>query len=142
MTPVSKEGFPMTQTIGFPMVQAYLDAVAAANGTLPSSPHQDFWNVPYNTFITGNVPGVSCQSQPVPIINTATPLQSPFYLIMTTTTGWCGMKQMPKGGPFITVDTNQFPLVDGSGTTASGKQIREDLGTWLANGYPKDPKTI
>jgi hypothetical protein len=124
-------------TIGFHRVKAYLDAVAAANGTLPGSPHGDFWNVPYAQFIAGNVPGVDCKGSPVVIIRKDNPGQSPFFLILTTPAGWCGMPQMPEGGPFISDDQQPFTLADG--TSVSGKQIRDDLATWLANGFPQNP---
>lgn len=130
----------MANTIGFLTVQAYLDGVAALNGAIASSPHKAFWKAKYEDFIAGNVPGVKCQGAAVPIIKKGAPEQSPFFLIMTDANGWCGKRQMPGGGPYITDDNLQIPLDDG--TVVTGKQVRDDLATWLRNGFPKDPKPI
>lgn len=127
----------MAALIGFSTVQAYLNAVAEANGGILSSPHRAFWNVSYDHFMNGIVPDVKCNGNAVPIINREAPLQSPFFVIMTTSTGWCGKRQMPGGGPFITDEKFQFTLPDGS--TVTGKQIREDLATWLQNNCPENP---
>ena len=132
----------MASTIGFKDVQAYLDGIAVANGSILSSPHKMFWRVTYEAFISGNVPGVQCQGAAVPIINTGAPEQSPFFLIMIDPAGWCGWPQMPPGGPNIDPanDNVQIDLADG--TVVTGKQVRENLATWLKNGFPKDPTPI
>jgi hypothetical protein len=128
----------MPTTIGFLTVQAYLDALADLNGALNDSPHKAFWKVSYDAFIAGKVPGVLCQGAAVPIINKDAPEQSPFYLILTDPSGWCGKRQMPGGGPFITDDDLDIPLADG--TIVKGKQVRDDLAAWLQHGYPKEPQ--
>lgn len=125
----------MATTITFVQIKNCLDAIADANGLIGSSPHGRFWDVSYQNFITGNVPHVNCQGNPVPIIDSNAPRQSPFYLILTNPKGWCGKRQMPGGGPFITQDAFVFTLPDGS--TQTGAQIRAVLEEWLGNGFPE-----
>ena len=43
----------------FAKVKLYLDAIADASGGIGGSPHRKFWNVPYQSFIDGDVPGES-----------------------------------------------------------------------------------
>jgi hypothetical protein len=119
--------------INFETVKNYLDAIADANGLIANSPHQRFWRIPYANFIKGNVPHVSCEGKPVPIIDQQDPANSPFLLILLG--GWCGNRQMPGGGPHITEEGYEVPLPDGS--VASGEQIRDDLMEWLAGGFPE-----
>jgi hypothetical protein len=130
----------MANTIGFQTVQAYLNGLAALSGTIASSPHKAFWRVDYETFRDGNVPHVKCHGLDVPIIRKDAADQSPFFLILTDPTGWCHFPQMPEGGPFITQDDLQITLADG--TSVTGKQVRQDLATWLKNGFPKDPQPL
>jgi hypothetical protein len=125
----------------------YLDAIADnANGTVGSAPHGYWWHVnpqdetsaplAYNDFITGTVYGVTdSNGNPIPIINQANPLQSEFYLLLTTTGGRDGFPQMPKGGPFITA--SNFSVTLSNGVTISGAQIMQNLQGWLGNGYPQ-----
>lgn len=131
----------MPTNITFDRVKKYLAAIADNPNdvlSVDSSPHLRFWNVPYQQFINGNVPGgnlTQCHDAPTPIINKANPAQSPFFLILTDPAGFCGMPRMPEGGPFITDEGYQVTLADG--TTVSGKQIRDDILDWLTNGYPE-----
>jgi hypothetical protein len=121
----------------------YLDAIANnANGDVGSAPHQYWWHVgadinqaplAYNDFVTGTVFDIG-----VPIIGTdskqTNPLQSAFYLLLSTKGGNDGYPQMPKGGPFIT-DPN-FSVTLSDNTTISGAQIMMNIAEWLGNGYP------
>jgi len=126
-------GAPSNQenaVIKFKDVQAYLDAIAAKNGGIAASPHGAFWQTVYTTFTTGQVPNVG-----VPIMDTAHPLQSPFFVILTDPNGFQGIPQMPAGGPFITDRGYQVALADG--TMISGKDIIANLTDWLSHGYPQ-----
>lgn len=117
--------------IKFKDVQAYLDAIAKLNGGIDDSPHGSFWQVDYATFTTGkvpNVPGIS-------IMNAQTPLQSPFFVILTNAGGFAGRPQMPAGGPFITDAGYQVTLADG--TQITGQQIIDNLTEWLTHGFPQ-----
>ena len=126
----------MTGQISFSQVQAYLDAIAKkANNEVDDSPHERFWNVDYTSFVDGNVPGVRCDGNAVPIIDKAKPINSAFYVILTDPAGWCRKRQMPGGGPFITDAGYKVTLADG--TTVTGQQIKDDLAAWLSGGYPK-----
>jgi hypothetical protein len=119
----------------------YLEAIANNPndvGDINQSPHGRFWNVPYKQFVTGTVPGgqqVECNNNPTPIINSGNPSQSPLFLILTDPNGFCGMPQMPEGGPFITDANYQVTLSDG--TTVTGAQIQQDMLNWLTNGFPQ-----
>jgi hypothetical protein len=130
----------MATTMTFSMVKQYLDAIADASGAIDGSPHKRFWNVPYQSFIDGIVPGgdeVQCKGSPTPIINKADPAQTPFYLLLTQTGGWCGFNQMPDGGPFITDKNPDYSVTLADGTTVSGDKIQADLLEWLTNGFPE-----
>ena len=116
----------------FTDVQAYLDAIAAKNGSLDDSPHGAFWQVPYATFISGNVPHVVPK---VPIMNPQAPLESPFFVILANASGFGSNPQMPEGGPFITDAGYQVTLADG--TQLSGQQIIDNLTDWLNHGFPE-----
>jgi hypothetical protein len=116
--------------ITFKDVQAYLDAIAAKNGGIAASPHGAFWQTDYTTFTTGQVPGLG-----VPIMDTANPLQSPFFVILTQPSGFQGFPQMPANGPFVTGLGYQATLADG--TTISGSQIIANLKDWLSHGFPQ-----
>jgi hypothetical protein len=126
---------PLTSRILFPTVQVYLNAVAdkAANA-IDDSPHVRFWNIPYDQFINGIVPGVKCKGNPVPIIDKTDPLNSPFFVILTNANGWCRKRQMPGGGPFITDPGYSVTLAEG--TSVTGQKIQDDLADWLAHGFP------
>jgi hypothetical protein len=117
-------------------VQAYLDAIAnKANNDISNSPHDRFWNVPYNEFVSGTVPHTKCNGQAIPLINHADPINSAFYLILTDTSGWCNKREMPGGGPFITDTGYQVTLANGS--TITGNQIKDNIASWLSNGFPE-----
>jgi len=133
-------------------ITLYLDAIADnANGLMSKAPHGFWWHqnpaeesspyLAYNDFVTGTVNGVTDnQGNPVPIIGTDSkqtdPLQSTFYLLLTTEGGNGTFPQMPKGGPFIT--DSDFSVELNNGVTVSGAQIMANLKEWLSNGYPDD----
>ena len=119
--------------IGFKDVQAYLDAIAKKNGHLGNSPHGAFWNtLSYDDFKTQSVPNVG-----IPIMDTANPLLSPFYLILITPDGFQGIPQMPIGGPFITDTNPDYQVTLADLTQITGKQIACNLAYWLSNGFPQ-----
>ena len=101
------------------------------NGAIDYSPHGAFWRVDYATFTTGKVPHVGGIS----IMNLQTPLQSPFFVILTNPNGFQNRRQMPRGGPFITDAGYQVSLADG--TSITGQQIIDSLTEWLSNGFPE-----
>jgi hypothetical protein len=131
-------------------VVMYLDAIANnANGDVASAPHGYWWHVnqdinqaplAYNDFVTGTVFGVTGSSgNPIPIIGTDSkqtdPLQSEFYILLSTPNGSGGFPQMPKGGPFITDAGFSVTLSDNA--TVTGAQIMTNLEEWLGHGYPE-----
>jgi hypothetical protein len=123
----------------------YLDAIAAkANANTNLAPHKYWWHVnqdinqaplAYCDFTTGTVYGVG-----VPIINQTNPLQSLFYLLLSTPGGTGGYKQMPDGGPYITDQGYSVKLSNGIPIT--GAQIMANLAEWLGNGYSATPKEL
>jgi hypothetical protein len=128
----------------------YLDAIANnANGNVASASHGYWWHVnqdinqgplAYKDFVTGTVYGVTDSSgNPIPIIGTdskqTNPLQSAFYILLSTPGGSGGFQQMPKGGPFIT--DSGFSVQLANGDTVTGAQIMANLKAWLGNGYPQ-----
>jgi hypothetical protein len=134
-------------------ITLYLDAIADnANGLMSDSPHQYWWHqdptnelspyLAYKDFVTGTVNGVTDnQGNPIPIIGTDSkqtdPLQSTFYILLTTKGGSGSFPQMPKGGPFVTDSDFSVTLgPNGTGPTVTGAQIMANLQEWLGNGYP------
>lgn len=123
-------------TISFVRVKIYLDAIAAqAANDINNSPHNTFWNLSYTDFVNGNIPHVTCNGQPIPLINKADPKNSAFFVILTNAAGFCNKRQMPGGGPFITDAGYTVNLPDG--TAVTGQQIQNDLSNWLGNGFPE-----
>jgi hypothetical protein len=130
-------------TITFSDIKIYLDAIIDKTG-LVGDPHQRFWNIPYADFITGNIPHVKCHGNPIPIINRTVdpvtglpdPLKSSFYLILTDPNGFCDKPQMPPVKDLHITDAGyQVTLPDGSILT--GKQIQDNISSWLLNGFPE-----
>jgi hypothetical protein len=126
--------------IVFSDIKAYLDAIAdQAVQNIDDSPHKRFWNVAYADFINGTVPGVKSSGppiavgQPIPIIDKTNPLNSSFFSILKS--GFAGKRQMPDGGPLITDGGFQISV---SGKTVTGKQLQDDIESWLKNGYPEN----
>lgn len=131
-------------------ITLYLDAIADnANGLMSKAPHGYWWHqnqtesdpvLAYNDFVTGTVYGVTDnQGNPIPIIGTdakqTNPLQSTFYILLTTPGGNGTFPQMPKGGPYIT--DSDFSVQLNNGVTVTGAQIAANLKEWLGNGYPE-----
>jgi hypothetical protein len=128
----------MPTTIRYADILNYLTAIAnKANNPIGGSPHGEWWSgLSYNDFKTGQVPNMG-----VPIMDTSTPLQSPFYVILTNPNGAQGNPQMPGSltgnppGPFITDAGYTATLSDG--TTIAGATIQANIESWLSNGYPE-----
>ena len=127
----------MPTTITYANILSYLDAIASkANNPVSDAPHGVWWSgLSYQDFLSANVLGQN-------VIDTTTPLQSAFYVILTNPNGSQGISQMPgaespppPAGPFITDANYTATLADG--TTISGAQIQANIESWLANGYPE-----
>lgn len=126
-------------SIIFSDIQAYLDAIvklgATATGTdINASPHKRFW-ANYNDFMHANLTKVTCNGNPIPIVDPVNKVQSAFYLVLINPKGFCNSPQMPFGGPFITDAGYQVTLADGRVVT--GAKINEDIKSWLENGCPE-----
>jgi hypothetical protein len=122
-------------TMTYAKVQAYLDAIAnKANLSVDDAPHGAFWRVSYQQFVAGIVPGVQCKGADIPLINTGTPLDTAFRVILAG--DFCNKGQMPDGGPFVT--DNGYSITLGDGTQVTGQQILDDIDSWLRNGYPEN----
>jgi hypothetical protein len=133
-------------------ITMYLDAIADnANGLMSGAPHKYWWHqdptkesspyLTYKEFVTGTVYGVSDdQGKPIPIIGTDSkqtdPLQSTFYILLTTKGGNGTFPQMPKGGPYLT-DANFGTLTLSNGDVVTGPQMAANIATWLGNKYPE-----
>lgn len=125
----------MSQNINYRDIQMYLNAIAGnALGDMDNSPHARFWQIPYDSFINGNVPNTKCNAQDIPLINKNDPINSAFLLILKST--WCNKRQMPDGGPLITEVDYAVTLEDG--TIISGQQIQDNIASWLVNGFPEN----
>lgn len=123
--------------IVFADIQSYLDGIADNPNNKQKADdarHARFWRVSYHEFITGFVPDERCKGQDVPIVN-SDPVQCPFYQALVTTVGWCNMRQMPRGGPFITDAGYTVTLSNGLLTT--GAEIDANIRWWLTNGMPE-----
>jgi hypothetical protein len=134
----------MATTMTFAKVKAYLTAIAdnpRNSGDIDMSPHGRFWDVSYHEFTTGDVPGgsqVKCNGNASKIMDTNHPDQSPFYLALTSPNGWCNLKKMPFGGPYITdMKPAPYEVTLPDGTTVTGSKIQSDLLEWLQNGFPE-----
>lgn len=126
--------------IVFADIQAYLDGIADnANGDVDQrSPHKRFWKVAYTDFVNGDIPNVTSSGapippgKPIPIINKVDPVNSSFFAILLA--GFAGKLQMPDGGPLITDPGYQITV---GGKSVTGTQIKTDIQSWLANGFPE-----
>ncbi|NTG32407.1 hypothetical protein G6L08_35290 [Agrobacterium rhizogenes] len=124
-------------SIVFADIQSYLEGIANNPNNrrnVDDSNHARFWRVSYQEFVTGVVPNESCQGQHVPIVN-VDPEKCPFYQALATPAGWCNMRQMPRGGPFITDAGYMITLGDGS--SIAGAEIAANIRWWLKNGMPE-----
>jgi Ferritin-like len=143
-------GGPMTN-IRYADILAYLDAIMSIeHGDIEKkSPHLVFWHNPpkkgggplsYHDFTTGNVPGLEDDGLPtIPIMDTANPLQSAFYVILTNKNGLqfqgASIQQMPEKGPFITDPGYKTKLANG--TEITGQEIMDNMKSWLENHFPE-----
>lgn len=126
----------MSTKITFLQIQSYMDAIAEKGSLdIAGSPHKAFWQVSYATFIIGVIPQVRCKGNLIPIINKQDPANSPFYIILTSSPGFCNVEQMPVAGPYITDPGYSVALANG--TMATGAQIQKDILEWLTNDYPE-----
>jgi hypothetical protein len=126
-----------TKQITYPDIQMYLEGIAnnpANNRDVDNSNHLRFWNVSYQSFISGTVPNENCNGNPIRIVN-KDPAQCPFYQALKNPTGWCTLGQMPKRGPFITDDGYTVKL--SNGTSISGADIDANIVWWLTNNMPE-----
>ena len=130
----------MPTTIVYADIQNYLNAIAKqppANNPISGSPHGAWWLNPdgsplkYTDFLSGQIPNVGS----VNIMDSGTPLQSAFYVILTNTNGCQGFPQMPGGGPFITDAGYTVTLSDG--TKITGATIQANMESWLTNKFPE-----
>ncbi len=122
----------MPTTIRYADILNYLTAIMnEGKNSINDSPHGEWWSgLSYNDFITGQVPNLG-----VNIMDSSSPLQSAFYLILINTNGYQGMPQMPGGGPYITDQNYSAKLPDG--TTISGPTIQANIQSWLSNDFPE-----
>lgn len=123
--------------VSFANIQSYLDAIADnPNNTrnVDDAGHARFWRVTYNEFITGLVPNEFCKGADIPIVN-ADPSQCAFFQALVTPSGWCNMRQMPRGGPMIT-DAG-YAVTAADGMTYTGAEIEANIRWWLTNGMPE-----
>jgi hypothetical protein len=126
----------MPTTIRYADILTYLDAIATkANNPVADAPHGQWWSgLSYQQFLSANVLGVN-------VMDTDTPLQSAFYVILTSQSGYQGNPQMPgsitskPAGPFITDSGYTATLSDG--TTITGAEIQANMESWLSNGFPE-----
>jgi hypothetical protein len=130
-------------TISFARLQEYLDLIVDHNGgDISRSPHGRFWSS-HSTLTTQPLPGPKCNGQnifPVKFLDAGRTQvdadDSPMYVILTNSAGFCQREQMPPGGPFIT-DAG-FSLTLSDGTVVSGAQVKQDIHDWLAAGAPNN----
>jgi len=122
----------------------YLDMIDGQSLGSFNAKHGTWWYnsdgstpITYAEFTTGNVPNVSYQGQPVPIMNTKDPVQSNFYLVLIRAGGIpaSNNKQMPKDGPYIT--DPGWTGVNNNNVQLSGKQVMDAIEWWLSNGFPE-----
>lgn len=124
--------------VSYARIQEYLGKIAAkGNASIDDSPHRVFWNVNRDTFVTQNVPHVSCHGQPMPLLKVGDAANSALFLVLTGQTGAaaCNKPQMPDGGPLITDPGYQITLNDG--TVVTGQQIQMDLKEWIDGNCPE-----
>jgi hypothetical protein len=129
--------------ITFARLQDYLDSIVRkAEGNLAAAPHRRFW-VTHEALTQRPLPRVKCQGQeifPVKFLDGKRTQvdadNSPLYIILTDSKGFCEKPQMPPGGPFITDASYSLTLSDG--TVVTGDQVKQDIHDWLAAGAPNN----
>ncbi len=131
--------------ITFARLQDYLDSIVRkAQGNLSGAPHKRFWTT-HDALTKQPLPRVKCQDQPIFAVKFLDQAMtqvdadnSPLYLILTDSNGFCGKEEMPPGGPFIIDDNYSLTLSDGT-TVVTGSQVKQDIHDWLAAGALDDP---
>ncbi|AAY91918.1 hypothetical protein D3X12_18250 [Pseudomonas protegens] len=111
----------------FKDVQNLLDAFVAQNNLpISGAPHGAFWQTSYQSFVTGNVPGIQNPEtgQAVPILVKGDGAHSNLIYALSGTPGtpWGpdgDFGQMPPGGPFL-----------------PQAQI-DELSAWISQGCPQ-----
>lgn len=123
--------------ITFTRLKEYLDKVAdKATGDVTTAPHKVFWKVnDAATFRAGVVPNVKCHGAAIPNVDAATPAATALLVILRDQTGFCGKRQMPGGGPFLTDEGYMIKL--DTGEEVSGAQVLADIQAWLEAGAPE-----
>jgi len=123
-------------SVPFKRIQEYLNKIAAHPGTvdISTSPHDVFWNVSRNEFISGDVPNVKCPrtgggADAIPILKSGDSANSALLKVLTANKAVCNKRQMPGGGPFITDPGYSITLDDG--TQVSGSEIQKDIQDWI-----------
>ena len=129
-----------TTTIRYADILNYLTAVMGnENVPISASPHGQWWSgLSYTQFTSQPVPNVA--GGKINIMDTGTPLQSAFYLVLTDPNGYQGpggttVPQMPGAGPYITDQGYTATLPDN--TTITGAQIAANIKSWLEGGFPE-----
>jgi hypothetical protein len=143
----TKAAIAGVQKVVYADIQAYLDAIADNpddNSKADNANHGRFWQMKYQDFVSGTVPGENCHGALIPITGKVAgspnvdPLQCPFYQALKNSSGWCSKGQMPKNGPpkaFITDPAYKVTLKNGQVIT--GAEIQANIETWLSNGLPE-----
>jgi hypothetical protein len=128
--------------ITFRRLQEYLDLIALQGGNIASAPHGKFWAT-HVSLTQQPIPAPKCNGQdifPVKYLDSAHTRvdadNSPLYVILTNSNGFCEQSQMPPLGPWITESDYQITLADGS--TVTGDQIKQDIYDWLTAGALND----
>lgn len=127
--------------ITFARLQEYLDLIVRkSEGNLGAAPHRRFWTT-HQALTQQPLPRVRCQGQDIFAVKFTDEKQtqvdadnSPLYVSLTESDGFCDKGQMPPGGPFIT-DAN-YSLTLSDGTVVTGDQVKWDIHGWLAAGAP------
>ena len=110
---------PPVKPIVYADIQAYLEAIADNpddRNNVDFSRHGRFWTKTRDQFVSDTVPGEACGGQPIPIVD-QDPAKCPFFIALTSRTGFCNLGQMPRGGPakaFITDPNYKVTLKDGT----------------------------
>ena len=127
--------------ISFARLQEYLDLIVRKNGgDINAAPHRRFWSS-YQSLTAQPLPRPKCNGNdiyPVTYVDAAKTKvdadNSPLYVILTDSRGFCGKEQMPPSGSFITDSGYSQTLSDG--TVVTGDQIKQDIHDWLEAGAP------
>lgn len=124
----------------FAAVQTLFNDFISNNGISLGPPHQDFWNLGYDAFVNGNVPGVTdpTNNNAIPVLIKGDGAHSNIVYALSGTTGtlWDpnphtnpagrnGFGQMPPGGPYFALPGQP------------GQPQIQDLIDWIDAGCPE-----